>query len=138
MKRKFGNPILEENCLEKKIKVYVSSCEISTLDYVDKDSMGHPCVTSRHGENIFTGFKHLPKGSWDGYLADDQMKAVDVVDEFCKENGLEYEVVDITNVSFASKMKFMFKGMKAPTISFEGKKIEGVPTKEDLKALIAR
>jgi hypothetical protein len=124
--------------LEKKIKVYVSSFQISTLDYVDKDSMGHPCVTSRHGENIFAGFKHLPKGSWDGYLADDQMKAVDVVDEFCKENGLEYEVVDITNVSFVSKMKFMIKGIKTPTISYSGKRIEGVPTKEDLKVLTAK
>ena len=124
--------------MEKKIKVYVSSCEISTLDYVDKDSMGHPCVTSRNGENIFTGFKHLPERSWDGYLADDQMKAVDVVDEFCKENGLEYEVVDITNVSFASKMRLMFKGIKAQTISFRGKKIEGVPTEEDLRVLVAK
>jgi len=124
--------------LEKKIKVYVSSLEISTLDYVDKESMGHPCVTSRQGENIFTGFKHLPKGSWDGYLTDDQMKAIDVVGEFCKENGLEYEVVDIAKVSFVSKMKLVFKGMKAPTISFEGKKIEGIPTKEDLKTLISK
>ena len=124
--------------MEEKIKVYVSGFEISTLDYVDKDSMGHPCVTSRHGENIFTGVKHLPKGSWDGYLTDDQMKAIDVVGEFCEESGLEYEVVDIANVSFVSKMKFMFKGMKAPTISFRGKKIEGVPTKEDLKALIGK
>ena len=124
--------------MEKKIKVYVSSLEISTLDYVDKESMGHPCVTSRQGENIFTGFKHLPKGSWDGYLTDDQMKAIDVVGEFCKENGLEYEVVDIAKVSFVSKMKLVFKGMKAPTISFEGKKIEGIPTKEDLKTLISK
>lgn len=124
--------------MKEKIKVYVSGFEISTLDYVDKDSMGHPCVTSRHGENIFTGFKHLPKKSWNGYLTDDQMKAIDVVGEFCEENGLEYEVVDITNMSFVSKMKFMFKGIKAPTISFRGKKIEGVPTKEDLKALIVK
>ena len=130
--------IFEGDCLEEKIKVCVSGFEISTLDYVDKDSMGHPCVTSRHGENIFTGFKHLPKGSWNGYLTDDQIEAIDVVSKFCEENGFEYEVVDITNMSFANKMKFMFKGIKAPTISFRGKKIEGVPTKEDLKVLIGK
>ena len=123
--------------MKEKIKVYVSSFEISTLDYVDKDSVGHPCVTSRHGENIFTGFKHLPKGARDGHLADDQIKTVDVVDKFCKENGLEYEVVDIRNTSFVSKMKLMFKGIKAPTISFKGKKIERIPTKEDLNTLIS-
>lgn len=123
----------------KKIKVYISSIkDVSPLDYVDKDSMGHPCVTSRHGENIFTGFKHLPKGSWDGYLTDDQRKVVDVVSEFCEENGLEYEIVDIENLSSLSKMKLVFRGIKAPTIIFRGKKIEGVPTKGDLKALNAK
>ena len=125
--------------MEDKIKVYVCSFQgVSTLDYVDKDSMGHPCVTSRHGENIFSGFKHLPKGSWDGYLTNEQIKVLDVVNEFCEENGLEYEVVDITNLSFTGKMKLVFKGIKAPTISFKGKKIEGAPTKEDLNVLIAK
>ena len=121
--------------MEKKIKVYVSSFEISTLNYVDKDSIGHPCVTSRHGDNIFTKFKHLPKRSWNGYLTDDQMKAVDIVCEFCKENRLEYEIVDITNASFVNKMKLVLRGVKAPTISFKGRKIEGIPTKENLKTL---
>lgn len=125
--------------MEDKIKVYVSSLkEISTIDFVDKDSMGHPCVTSRHGENIFSGFKHLPTGSWDGYLPDEQIKVLDVINEFCKENALEYEVVDVTNLSSMNKMKLVFKGIKTPTISFKGKKIEGVPTKEDLKVLITK
>ena len=125
--------------MENKLKVYVYSLKgISTLDFVDKDSVGHPCVTSRHGDDVFSGFKHLPTGSWDGCLTDEQIKVFDTVDEFCKENGLEYEIVDIANLSFISKMKLMFKGIKAPTISFKGKKIEGVPTKADLKALIAK
>ena len=123
--------------MEDKIKVYVSSFKsISTLDFVDKDSMGHPCVTSRH--DICSGLKRLPIGSWNGYLTDKQIKVLDVVSEFCEENGLEYEVVDVTNLSSISKMKLVFKGIKAPTISFKGKTIEGVPTKEDLKVLIAK
>lgn len=121
-----------------KIKVYVSSFKgISTLDYVDTKSMGHPCVTSRHGENIFSEFKHLPRGSWDGYLTENQIKVLDVVREFCEETGLEYEVVDITDLSSIGKMKLVFKGIKAPTIIFKGKRIEGIPTKEDLKVLVA-
>ena len=100
--------------------------------------MGHPCVTSRHGANIFSGFKHLPTGSLDGYLTDDQIKVLDVVNEFCEENGLKYEVVDITNLSPISKMKLIFKGIKASTVSFKGKKIEGATTKANLKALIAK
>lgn len=125
--------------MEEKIKVYVSSFRgISTLDYVDKDSMGHPCVTSQHGENIFAGFKHLPQGSLDGYLTEDQVKAVEVVDEFCEEHGLEYEVVDLTTLSFVRKMKFIFRRTKAPTTSFKGKQIEGIPTIEGLKALVSK
>lgn len=65
------------------------------------------------------------------------MKAVDVVCEFCEENGIEYEIVDIENLSSLSKMKLMLKGIRAPTIFFRGKKIEGVPSKEDLRALNA-
>jgi len=122
-----------------KIKVYVSSFKgVSTLDYVDVKSMGHPCVTSRHGENIFLQFKHLPKGSLDGYLTENQIKVLDAVTKFCRENGLEYEVVDITSLNFAGKMKLVFKGIKAPTVSFKGKRIEGMPAKEDLKALITK
>ena len=121
-----------------KIKVYVCSFKgISTLDFVDKDSMGHGCVTSRPDE-FFSGFKHLPTGSWDGYLTDKQIKVLDVVSEFCKENGLEYEIVDMTNLGFISSTKLVFKRIRAPTVSFKGKKIEGVPTKEDLKVLIAK
>lgn len=123
--------------LGDKMKVYVSSFDISTIDYVDQKSMGHPCVTSRHSENIYTGLKHLPRGYWDGYLTEDQMKAVDVVCEFCEENSIEYEIVDIENLSSLSKMKLMLKGIKAPTVSFRGKKIEGVPSKEDLRTLNA-
>ena len=128
----------EVDHLKKKITIYVSSFEISTLDYVDKHSMGHPCVTSHHGENVFTEFKNLPGKSWDGYLTDDQMKTVGIVSEFCEENELEYEVVDTRNTSFISKMKFMLKGIKAPTISLDGKKIEGIPTKKELRALISK
>lgn len=115
--------------------VYISSFKVSTLDYVDKDSMGHGCVTSRQGENIYAEFKHLPEGSWDRYLSENQEKVVDAVNEFCEENGLECEIVDIESLSFLSKMKLMFKGIKAPTIMFGGKTIQGVPTKEELKTL---
>jgi hypothetical protein len=35
-------------------------------------------------------------------------------------------------------MGLVFKGIKAPTVSFKGKRIEGMPAKEDLKALITK
>jgi len=125
--------------LEDKIKVYICSFkELSTFDYVDKESMGHPCVTTRKAENIYTGFKHLPIGSWNGILPANQIKVLDIIDEFCKENGLEYEIVDVASLGTVSKMRLMLKGIKAPTIIFKEKRIEGLPTKEDLKALISK
>ena len=124
--------------LEEKIKVYVYGLkEISGLDYVDDKSMGHPCVTGRGGD-IYTGFKHLPVGSWNGYLPESQRKAVNIVREFCEENALEFEIVDIASLGFTEKMRIAFKKIRAPTIVFKEKKIEGVPTKEDLEILIAK
>ena len=108
--------------MNDKVKVYVCGLkEVSTLDFVDDKSMGHPCVTSRAGENIYSGFRHLPSGSWNGCLSEDQRKTVNIVREFCEENGLEYEVVDVTNLGFTSKMNLVFKRIRTPTITFKGK-----------------
>lgn len=124
--------------MKEKIRVYVSSFKISALDYVDAGSMGHPCVTTRNAESMFTEYQHLPKGSLNGYLTDDQIKAIDVVSEFCEDNGMEYEVVDTAKMSFINKTKLAFRGITAPAVTFKGEKIEGVPTKEDLEALTAK
>jgi hypothetical protein len=100
--------------------------------------MGHPCVTSQHGENIFAGFKHLPQGALDGYLTEDQMKTIEVVDAFCTEHDLEYEVVDLATLNTIRKTIFIFKRTRAPTTSFKGRQIEGIPTKENLRALVSK
>ena len=44
--------------------------------------------------------------------------------------------MDVADLSFLSKMKLLFNGIKAPAISFKGKKIEGWATKEELDVLI--
>ena len=126
--------------MRDKVKVYVCSMNgISTVDFVDRESMAHACAVRDGKTNrVFDGLKHLPAGSWDGNLLDDQRRTVDVVREFCEENELEYEIVDIANLKLTNKMKLVFKGIKAPTIIFREKKIEGVPTKEDLQVLIAK
>jgi len=126
--------------LRDKIRVYVCSMKgISTLSFVDRESIGHPCATGDGDTSrIFSGFKHLPTGSWNGCLSENQRKMLDTVREFCQENDLEYEVIDVADAGVKSMMKLVFKGIKAPAIVFRGKKIEGVPTKEDLKVLIAQ
>lgn len=58
---------------------------------------------------------------------------MDTTVEICEESNLEYEIVDIENLSFLSRMKLFFKGIRAPTVTFEGKMIRGTPTRDDLK-----
>ena len=67
--------------MKDKLIIYVCSLKgLSALDYVDKDSMSHPCVTSRHSTDIFTDFKHYP-GSI-GILSGDQTKMIEIVTGF--------------------------------------------------------
>ncbi len=122
------------SCLKDKIKIYVCSLKgISPLDYVDKESIGHPCVTSRNRNDVFSGYRHYP-GSGDGYLPENQRGIVDSVVEFCQLNHLDYKIVDVSNLSLIKKVKLVLKGIKAPAVTFKGKKIEGMPTENNLKS----
>lgn len=120
------------------MEIYVCSIkEISPLDYVDKESIGHPCVTSRHRDDVFSEYKHYP-GSACGCLPEEQRAIVDMTVEFCKMNNLEYEIFDIANLSLMKKLKLVLKGIKAPTVAFRGKKLEEILSTKDLKSLIPK
>jgi len=44
----------------------------------------------------------------------------------------------LANVGLIAKMKFYLKGWKTPVITFRGKIIKGLPTKEELEALLQK
>lgn len=117
-----------------KIRVYVNSIEPSACDYVDMHSLEHPC--SQAGERAFEGLEHLPAKS-SGFLSDEEIKTVSLVEQFSRENKLEFETIDLANTGLITKMKFYLKGWKTPVITFKGKTITGFLKKEELEAMLA-
>ncbi len=117
--------------MKAKVKIYVSSFRIASSQ-VDKAKVCSQCGPQHTGRIISQQLTHFHDSTC--FLSEDQTKIVDTTVEICEENGLEYEIVDIENLGFLSKMKLFFKGIRAPTVTFEGKTIEGMPTREDLKA----
>lgn len=117
-----------------KIRVYVNSVNPSACDYVDMHSLEHPC--SQAGEKAFEGMKDLPAKS-SGFLSDEEIKTVSLVEQFSRQNKLDFETIDLTNTGLITKMKFYLKGWKTPVITFKGKTITGFPTREELEVMLA-
>lgn len=120
-----------------RIKVYVYSQAISTLDYVDLEGAKHACAHA--GSSAFSSLKQYPGSMDDRYLSEEERKAIALVRQFSKENGLESEIVDLANCRFMTKTKLFFKGIrKVPTVVFKGERIEGLPNEENLKVLLEK
>lgn len=118
--------------MKDKVKIYVCSLEVDSI-CVDIDKICSHCGPQHTNEVISQHLKHSHGSS--SFLVEEQAKIVETVSEICKKNNLAYEIVDIANLSLLGKMKLFFKGIRAPTIVSKGKKIEGIPTQEDLEAL---
>ena len=128
---------IQEGKRMDRIKVYVYSQAISTLDYVDFEGAKHACAQA--GSSAFSGLKQYSGSMDDRYLSEEERKAIALVRQFSEENGLEFEIVDLANCGFVSKTKLFFKGIKkVPTIAFKGEKIAGLPTEENLKTLLEK
>ena len=122
-----------------KVKVYVYSLkEIHTRDYVDMESIRHPC--SQAGERAFEGLKHYPR--WDGvsgYLSDEEKKAIELATQFCEENRLDLEIIDLANVGFVKRVKLFLGGVrKVPAIAFRGEIFTELSSIEKLKTLLQK
>lgn len=119
-----------------KIKLYVCSLkDISMENFVDKESIGHPCARATDKE-LFVGLRKLQAGSWNDVLSQREMQILNLVQQFSEKHGLEFEVIDLADCSFKLKLKFLMKGIKAPAIVFKDKIIQGNPTREELEQLI--
>lgn len=116
-----------------KIKVYIRTFEMSPLDVSNVLTLGHACDSP--GERISAGTKHMGRGST-AWVSDEDRKAVDFVDQFSRENGLDYEIVDLAKAGLMTKLKFIVKGWKVPVVSVGNEAIMGLPTKEQLEAIL--
>ncbi len=116
-----------------KIKVYIETFEISPLHVSNVLTLGHACDSP--GERISAGMKHMGIDS-NAYVSDEDRKVVDFIDQFSKENGLDYEIVDLTKAGLMTRLKFLIKGWKVPVVSVGNETIMGLPTKEQLKSIL--
>jgi hypothetical protein len=116
-----------------KIRLYINSVEPSAVDYIDMKSVEHPC--SQAGKRAFQGLRNLQWRS-SGFVSDEERKAIDLVEQFSRENGLEYEIIDLAKAGVATRLKFIMKGWKAPTTIWEKETLKGLPTKEQLALIL--
>lgn len=120
----------------EKIKIYVHSFNISTLDFVDKEGAQHACAQA--GSIAFSGLKHYPSSMDNRYFSDKERDALTAVENFCKKKGYEFEVIDLAEKGFLTKMRLRLKGLtNLPTISFQKKVVHGVATEDALEKLVA-
>lgn len=116
-----------------KIKIYISSVEPSVLDSANALSLGHACDSP--GERISSGMRHMPKDSSE-YISDDERKAIDLVDQFSKKSGLNYEIIDLAKAGQMTRLTFILKRWKVPVIRFGRETIRGLPTEEQLESML--
>jgi hypothetical protein len=117
-----------------KVKVYVHSHEFPTVGIVDKEGAMHACAQAQ--TTAFQGLGRLAGLFGKRYLSDEEREFLMLVEDFCRGNRLEYEIIDLGTLSFLARMELRLKGVKTPAICCEGKTLCGIPRKEDLKELL--
>jgi len=118
----------------KKLTIYVHSFEIPTIGFIDKESAVHACA---HAQKVaFQGLEQVSGILGNRYLSDEEIKAITVLENFCKNWGVEFELTDLATVGFLTKLKMRLRGSKTPAV-YCGKKIfYGVPSEEQLAQLL--
>ena len=81
------------------------------------------------------GLRDYPRGDGvSGYLSDTEKKAMELAAQFCEENKLDLEVIDLANVGFAGRVKLFLGGVrKVPAIAFRGEIFTELLSIEKLK-----
>jgi hypothetical protein len=60
----------------------------------------------------FEGLGHLAGLFGNRYLSDEEREFLRQVEDFCTDNRLEYEIIDLGTLSVLAKMKLRLKGVK--------------------------
>lgn len=67
----------------------------------------------------------------------DHKRAKKIADEIAEEQGLELEICDLSD-NFRNKVAAFLRGIKTPTIEIGNRRVDGVPSKEELLSLLGR
>ncbi len=118
----------------EKLKVYIHSFELPTVGFVDKEGAMHACAQAQK-----TAFEKL--GSFSSMLgnrhvSDEDRIVLMQVEGFCRNNNLEFEVVDLGTMSLLAKLRLRMKGLKTPAVGCGEKIFSGVPNGKDLRELL--
>jgi len=104
----------------RKLKVYVRSYELSTLQFVDFEGGRHVCAEA--SKSAYSGLGSVSNLLGNRYLCDEDRKALATVEEYSKANSLEYEIKDLGRMSYLHNLVFRMKGIKTPALFYEDKK----------------
>jgi hypothetical protein len=118
-----------------KLKVYVQSFEMPTVGFVDREGAMHACAQAQ--KSAFKGLEQHAGLFGNRYLADEEKEALMRIEDFCRNNNLEFEIVDLGTVGFLGKLKVRLKGLKTPAVCSGNRTFNGVPSEEDFKELLA-
>ena len=116
-----------------KLVVYLHSCEVSSLGFVDKEGAQHACAQAWAA---FQGLESVSSILGNRYLYDEDLAMLVCVEEFCRYHGLEYEVVDLGAKSFIRRAVMRLQGIKTPGVCCGDKTFYGVPDSGNLEELI--
>jgi hypothetical protein len=117
-----------------RLKVYVHSFEVPTVGFVDKEGAMHACAQAQ--KTAFQGLERRAGLFGKRYLSDEDREVLMRIEGYCKNNALEYEVVDVGRLSFLAKLGLRLKGIKTPAICSGEKTLCGIPSDEDIKKLL--
>jgi len=117
-----------------KLKVYIHSFEMPTVGFVDKEGAMHACAQAQ--KTAFRGLERFSGLFGNRCLSDDERQFLMMVEAFCKNNGLEFEIIDVGTVNFLTRMKLQIKGLRTPAIKCGEKIVQGSLGEEDLKNLL--
>ena len=117
------------------MKVYVHSLELPTTGFVDKEGSMHACAQAQ--KTAFTGLEHFSSLFGNRYLTDEEREFLLQIDVFCKEHGLNLEIVDLGTVDFLEKLKLKIKGVTTPAVCCGKRIIHRLLSEEDIKGITA-
>ena len=118
----------------EKLKVYVHSSRIPTVGFVDKEGAMHACAQAQR--TAFEGLGQRGSLLGDRYLRSGDEQVLMNVEDFCKNNGLKYDIVDLGTMSFLARLRLRIKGVNAPAIRCGERMLYGVPSEEDLEKFL--
>jgi len=115
--------------MEKTIEVFIMNREVVTRASLE----GRPLAAG--GTVHYCTIKELAKTETGKIFSEEDEKALQLVRAFTTEKRFEIRIIDVA--CFRGKLKAMLRKVRTtPTIIVGGKRIVGVPKKEEFEALL--